>query len=168
MPAKTRRPAPGRTAADAAGTEVPGADAPDAPEDVLAARLRVAVTRLHRRLRQESVVGVSPTQEAALATINRLGEPTLGELAQAEGVQPPTLTRVVATMEEAGLVRRYGDAGDRRVTRVALTRDGRATLERIRTRKNAYLARQITRLSPEERQRAGDLAELLERFVERG
>lgn len=141
-------------------------DGGDVPDEVLSARLRIAVTRLHRRLRQQSVVGVSPTQEAALAAINRLDQPTLGELAQAEGVQPPTMTRVVATLESGGMVRRRADAGDRRVSRVELTAEGRETLEWIRGRKNAYLARRLEQLSAEERRRAEELAELLERLVE--
>ncbi|MGH9099883.1 MAG: MarR family winged helix-turn-helix transcriptional regulator [Acidimicrobiales bacterium] len=132
----------------------------------LPARLRVAVTRLNRRLRQESVTGVSPSQESALSTINRLGTPTLGEVAQAEQVQPPTMTRVIAAMEAAGLIVREGDEGDRRVIRVRLTADGRATIERIKSLKNAYLARQIATLGPAERDRAGALAALLERLVE--
>lgn len=135
-------------------------------DDELAARLRVAVTRLNRRLRQETLTGVSPSQEAALATISRLGSPTLGELAQAEQVQPPTMTRVVATMEAAALVIREGDAGDRRVIRVRLTPEGRATLDRIRSLKNAYLAHQIGRLTAPERSRACELAALLEQLME--
>ncbi len=129
-------------------------------------RLRVAVTRLNRRLRQESVTGVSPSQESALSTINRLGKPTLGELAQAEQVQPPTMTRVVAAMQAAGLIVRHGDEGDRRVSRVELTSQGRLTLERSKSLKNAYLARQIATLTPIERSRAVDLAALLEQLVE--
>ena len=129
-------------------------------------RLRVAVTRLNRRLRQESVTGVSPSQESALSTINRLGKPTLGELAQAEQVQPPTMTRVVAAMQAAGLIVRHGDEGDRRVSRVELTSEGRLTLERSKSLKNAYLARQIATLTPIERSRAVDLAALLEQLVE--
>ena len=136
-----------------------------AGDDELPARLRVAVTRLNRRLRQESMTGVSPSQEAALAAVHRLGRPTLGELAQAEQVQPPTMTRVVAAMEQAGLLARYGDDGDRRISRVELTAEGQATLERIRSLKTAYLARQIGLLSPEDRQAAAHLASLLERFV---
>ncbi len=132
----------------------------------LPARLRVAVTRLNRRLRQESMTGVSPSQESALSTVNRLGRPTLGELAQAEQVQPPTMTRVIATMEAAGLVARRGDEGDRRVIRVELTPEGRATLERMKSLKNAYLARQIATLTRAERARADELAGLLERLVE--
>ena len=129
-------------------------------------RLRVAVTRLNRRLRQESVTGVSASQESALSTINRLGKPTLGELAQAEQVQPPTMTRVVAAMQAAGLIVRHGDEGDRRVSRVELTSQGRLTLERSKSLKNAYLARQIATLTPIERSRAVDLAALLEQLVE--
>jgi DNA-binding MarR family transcriptional regulator len=134
-------------------------------DDQLAARLRVAVTRLNRRLRQESMTGVSPSQEAALAAVGRLGRPTLGELAQAEQVQPPSMTRVVAAMEAAGLLVRSGDEEDRRVSRVELTPQGRATLERIRSLKTAYLARQIGLLTPEDRDDAERLARLLERFV---
>jgi DNA-binding MarR family transcriptional regulator len=134
--------------------------------DGLPARLRIAVTRLNRRLRQEAETGVSPSQESALSTIRRLGKPTLGELAQAEQVQPPTMTRVVASMEAAGLVVRRGDAGDRRVARVELTAQGRAAIERIRNLKNAYLARQIATLSGVEQAQAAELAALLERLVE--
>jgi DNA-binding MarR family transcriptional regulator len=134
--------------------------------DELPARLRIAVTRLNRRLRQEAETGVSPSQESALSTIRRLGKPTLGELAQAEQVQPPTMTRVVASMEAAGLVVRRGDAGDRRVARVELTAQGRAAIERIRNLKNAYLARQIATLSGVEQAQAAELAALLERLVE--
>ncbi len=145
----------------------PGPPGPPGPsgDDELAARLRVAVTRLNRRLRQESMTGISPSQEAALAAVKRLGRPTLGELAQAEQVQPPSMTRVVAAMEAAGLIVRSGDEDDRRVTRVELTPKGRTTLDRIRSLRTAYLARQIALLSPDERSRAEELAQLLERFV---
>ncbi|HLW45993.1 MAG TPA: MarR family transcriptional regulator [Acidimicrobiales bacterium] len=144
----------------------PQEHAGEAPQDDdLPGRLRIAVTRLNRRLRQESVTGISPSQESALSTINRLGQPTLGELAQAEQVQPPTMTRVIVVMEEAGLVAKRGDEGDRRVIRVQLTAEGRATLQRIKNLKNAYLARQIEMLTPADRAQAGALASLLERLV---
>jgi DNA-binding MarR family transcriptional regulator len=155
-------PGPAGTSGRRSGADVVAVD------DDLPARLRIAVTRLNRRLRQESVTGVSPSQESALATVNRLGRPTLGELAQAERVQPPTMTRVIAGMEAAGLVVRHGDQGDRRVSRVELTSKGRNTLERIKNLKNAYLARQIATLSHVERAQAGVLVELLERLVQKG
>lgn len=137
-----------------------------AGDDELAARLRVAVTRLHRRLRQEALRGLTPSQEAALGTVNRLGQPTLGELAQAEQVQPPTMTRVVAALEAAGLVERRPDASDGRVSRVRLTGRGRTVLERNRSLKTAYLARRLARLSRPERERAVALADMLDRLVE--
>src|SRR5580692_822017 len=80
-----------------------------ASDEELATRLRVAVTRLNRRLRQQSLAGLSPAQAMALGSVNRLGNPTLGELAVAEQVQPPTMTRMVASMEAAGLVARLTD-----------------------------------------------------------
>src|SRR5271165_6663684 len=115
------------TAAPVVSPAVPAID------DELATRLRVAVTRLNRRLRQQSLAGLSPGQASALGTIERLGTPTLGELALAEQVQPPTMTKVVAAMEEAGLVSRLADERDRRVCRVRTTPAGRRTLQRIRT-----------------------------------
>lgn len=125
----------------------------------------MAVTRLHRRLRQEALPGITPSQEAALGTIRRLGQPTLGELAQAEQVQPPTMTRVVAALEAAGLVARRPDASDGRVSRVELTARGRSILDRSRSLKTAYLSRRLAGLSPEERTRAGALADVLERLL---
>ena len=132
------------------------------PEDDLASRLRVAVTRLNRRMRQQSLAGLSPAQAQALGTVNRLGRPTLGELAVAEQVQPPTMTRLVAGMEKSGLLRRLGDESDRRVFRVELTPEGRRTLERIRSLKDAYLSRQLTGLDPASRAEAIRLVTLLE------
>lgn len=134
-------------------------------DDELAARLRAALTRLHRRLRQESLDGLSPAQASALASIDRLGRPTLGELAQVEGVQPPSVTPLVAAMEAAGLVERHADPADRRISRVELTAGGRASLERIRTLKNAYLTRRVGDLAPAQRRQVGALTELLERLV---
>jgi len=141
------------------------ASAPSGVDDELTTRLRVAVTRLNRRLRQESLAGLSPTQATALGSIDRLGTPTLGELALAEQVQPPTMTRVVAGMEDAGLVARVADSLDRRICRVRLTADGRRTLVRIRSLKNAFLTRRLTSLDPSERASAADLVAFLEHLV---
>ncbi len=134
-------------------------------DDELAGRLRVAVTRLNRRLRQQALAGLSPAQASALGTVKRLGSPTLGELAVAEQVQPPTVTRLVAGMEAAGLLAREVDAGDRRVVRVRITADGRRTMQRIRTLKNAFLSRQLAALDPDEQAAAWALVALLEHLV---
>ncbi len=134
--------------------------------DEVAARLRTAVTRLNRRLRQESLAGLSPAQASALGMVNKLGTPTLGELAVAEQVQPPTMTRVIASMESAGLVVRITDEADRRVCRVRLTAQGQRTMQRIRTLKTAYLTRGLARLGPDELTAAAALTELLEQLGE--
>jgi DNA-binding MarR family transcriptional regulator len=134
-------------------------------EEELAARLRTAVTRLNRKLRQQALAGLSPAQASALGTVNRLGRPTLGELAAAELVQPPTVTRLVASLEAAGLVAREADVADRRVVRVMITAEGRRNLQRIRTLKNAYLTRRLAALDATERAQAEGLTRLLEHLV---
>src|SRR3984957_1793709 len=96
-----------------------------AANDELATRLRVAVTRLNRKLRQQALAGLSPAQASALGAVNRLASPTLGELAAAEQVQPPTVTRLVTSLERAGLVARETAGADRRVVRVKITAEGR-------------------------------------------
>jgi DNA-binding MarR family transcriptional regulator len=136
-----------------------------AGEEELAARLRVAVTRLNRKLRQQALAGLSPAQASALGTVNRLVNPTLGELAAAEQVQPPTVTRLVTSLESAGLVARETDSVDRRVVRVRMTVEGRRALQRIRTLKNAFLTRRLAALDPAEKTLIEDLTRLLEHLV---
>jgi DNA-binding MarR family transcriptional regulator len=131
----------------------------------LASRLRLNVNRLHRRLRQESLAGLSPAQASALGAVNRLGSPTLGELAAIEQVQPPTMTRIVASLQESGMVTRVTDAADRRSARVRITPAGKRSLERIRTLKNAFLTRRLADLSPGEQERATELVALLEHLL---
>src|ERR1700737_4445557 len=99
---------------------------------MLAPRLRLAVTRLNRRLRAEADSGLTASGMAALATIGRRGPLALGELAAVEGVKPPTMTATVAALEAEGLIARTGDEKDRRVSRVALTPRGRQRVERAR------------------------------------
>jgi DNA-binding MarR family transcriptional regulator len=131
----------------------------------LAGRLRLSVNRLHRRLRQESLAGLSPAQASALGAVNRLGSPTLGELAAIEQVQPPTMTRIVAALQTAGMVTRLTDASDRRSARVRITPAGKKSLERIRTLKDAFLSRRLAELSPGEQASAADLISLLEHLL---
>jgi len=150
----------------ASGTDA-GAVA-DAAEAELASRLRLAVTRLHRRLRQQSAAGLTQSQSSALASIGQLESPTLGALAARESVQPPSMTRIVAALEAMGHVTRVVDPADRRVARVTLTESGRDVLQRSRSLKNAFLAEQLHGLTPEEREGLGELTVLLERLVARG
>ena len=132
----------------------------------VAGRLRIAVNRLQRRLRQQSLGGLSPAQASALGSVHRHGNPTQGELAALEQVQPPTMTRIVANLADAGMVTREADANDRRSARVRLTPAGARALERMRTLKNAFLLRRLGELEPAEQRRAVDLVLLLEHLLE--
>jgi DNA-binding MarR family transcriptional regulator len=137
-----------------------------ASEAELASRLRLVVARLARRLRRETEGDVSPSQISALSSIARLGPLTLGELSAAEGVRPPTMTRVVGCLEEAGLVSRTVDPADRRVAHVAVTADGNRWLDRNRSRKDAFLASRLGALGPEDRATLARAVALLERLAE--
>jgi DNA-binding MarR family transcriptional regulator len=133
----------------------------------LASRLRLAMARLVRRARQEAVEGeVTPSMLSALGSIDGLGAPTLGELAAAEKVQPPTITKLVARLEGDGLVVREADAADRRVVRVRLSSEGRRFVERTRVRAGAYMARRLRTLSDEERAAVEAVLPVLERLLE--
>ncbi len=134
-------------------------------QEEVAGRLRIAVNRLQRLLRQESLGGLSPAQASALASVRRYGSPTLGELAAIEQVQPPTMTRIVANLSEAGMVTRVADPDDRRSARVRITAAGEQALEEMRTRKNAFLLRRLDELTDDEQQRAAELVELLEHLL---
>ena len=123
----------------------------------LATALRISVSRLARRLRVERSAAslgepdLSETQLAALATLERHGAMTPGELAEHEKVQPPSMTRVIAVLEERNLVLRSPHATDRRQVVLTVTADGRALVHRVRRRKDAWLARRLAELTAEER-----------------
>jgi DNA-binding MarR family transcriptional regulator len=136
----------------------------DAP--ALAARLRLGVTRLARRLRQEAEAGVTPSMLSALSSAERRGSLTMRDLCQVEQVQPPTMTRIVAALVEAGLVLREADPTDGRVAWVTVTPGGRRLLERSRRRKEAYLAKALRSLEPEELRTLASAAEILERLTD--
>jgi DNA-binding MarR family transcriptional regulator len=132
----------------------------------LAVRLRLAIARTARRLRQEGGAELSPSQTAALATIDRHGPLTPSELAVRERIQRPTVTRIVSLLEERGLVHRTRDPHDRRSSLVALSPAGRELLARGRTRKNAYLARRLRELDADDRATLERAAGILERLLE--
>ena len=165
----TLTPGPRPTTSTATGAPAGEGDVRGAATDSdseLAARLRLAVTRLARRLRQQVAGPVTASQVSALATVERLGRPTLGELAASEGVRPPSVTRIVDGLEHAGLVSRLVDDDDRRVARVVLTAEGRRVLQRSRSLRTAFLARRVRRLPVAERAALADLVRLLEKLVE--
>ena len=135
-------------------------------EAELASRLRLVVTRLARRLRTQLPGEVSPSQLAALSSVERLGPLTLGELSNTERVKPPTMTKIVACLEEQGLVSRTVDEKDRRVARVRATRAGLRFLEESRQQKDAYLAERLRSLPAADRAALERAADVLERLLE--
>ncbi len=134
----------------------------------LAARLRLAVTRTARRLRQESGTDLSPSLTAALATVERRGPLTPSELARRERIQRPTATRVLARLKARGLIDRIGDPEDGRSTLVSVTPAGSELLRGLRTRKNAYLARRLSDLPEGDVAALERAADVLERLLEDG
>jgi DNA-binding MarR family transcriptional regulator len=140
----------------------------DAATDVeLAARLRLAITRTARRLRQEAGTDLSPSQVAALATIERHGPLAPSELAERERIRRPTATRVLSRLVEAGLVERIPDPTDGRSAIVSVSSDGRALLRRLRRRKTAYLATRIHDLPPEDLSALARATDVLESILAR-
>ncbi len=132
----------------------------------LASQLRLAVLRLGRRLRQHAPQDVTPSQLSALSVIVRHGRLTLRELADAERVRPPTITRVVDLLESKGLAIRIPSEIDRRVAFVEATSSGRTLVEAIRRRRDAYLARRLSTFTAEERALLERASKLLERLIE--
>jgi len=132
----------------------------------LASRLRLAVARTARRLRQEGGGDLSPSLTAALATVDRHGPLTPSELAARERIQRPTATRLIARLEEAGLTGRAADPHDRRSSLISVSPEGRALLRSMRTRKDAYLAHRLDGLDAEDRATLQRAAEILERLLD--
>src|ERR1700743_625217 len=102
-------------------------------------RVRVARAGLSRRLRRHELAGLTPTQLAALSTVERAGPLRLGDLAAAEGIAPSTLTRMVAVLEALAYVRRDADPKDARASTLAITPKGHDTLEFLREDGTALL-----------------------------
>src|ERR1700760_4033508 len=132
----------------------------------LAFRLRPAIARTARRMRQAAGGELSPSQSAALTTIDCHGPLTPSELAARERIQRPTATRVLARLEEAGLIARTADPSDRRSSLITATQAWAATLDALRQRKHAYLAKRLERLSPEALATLDAAAGILERMLE--
>jgi DNA-binding MarR family transcriptional regulator len=113
-------------------------------------RLRVAIARLSRRLRKHELAGLTPTQLAALATVERAGPLRLGDLAAAERIAPSTLTRLVSALEDRGYVERHAVPGDARAWTLVVTSRGHEVLDRIRQENTILLADSLLTLSPDQ------------------
>ena len=124
-----------------------------------------AIHALRHVRREDPATGVPPAQLSALSVLVFGGPRTLGELAAAEQVRPPTMTRIVQALEAAGLVRRARDPHDARVHRLHATAKGRRVMQRGRERRVANLATLLDRLSPGQIARVHEAAELVERAL---
>ena len=132
----------------------------------LASRLRLSVMRLARRMRAERAeTSLTLTQLAALATLERHGSLTPGELAAQERVQPPSMTRVVASLQDAGLVRRSPHPSDGRQVLLEVTPAAVALLREDRRRREAWLAQRLAELDDDDRRVLARAAEVLDRLA---
>jgi DNA-binding MarR family transcriptional regulator len=113
-------------------------------------RLRAAIARLSRRLRKHELAGLTPTQLAALATVEQAGPLRLGDLAAAERIAPSTLTRLVSALEDRGYVQRRSVPGDARAWMLAVTERGHEVLDQIRQENTLLLAGSLLTLSPDQ------------------
>jgi DNA-binding MarR family transcriptional regulator len=144
-----------------------GASVIDAENGVIdVTRLRVALARLSRRLRRAETAGLTPTQLAALATVEQSGPLRLGDLAAAEGIAPSTLTRLVAVLEELGYVRRDADPRDARASTLAITPEGHEMMERLRAERSALLSQRVMLLTPQQRAALADALPALEALAD--
>jgi DNA-binding MarR family transcriptional regulator len=130
----------------AAGTAVIADDA----QTELAARLRLAVGRLNRRIRIDGHESIPPLQLSALVTVEEHGPLRLSELARREAVTAPTMSRVLAALDEQGLVVRNPDPQDARGVLITLSEVGAARLDEVRSHRTALVARRLTRLDEEQ------------------
>ena len=139
---------------------------PLAPEVDLAGELRLGSMRLARRLRVErGSDDLTLSQLAALGSLELHGECTVGELAHIERVKPPSMTRIVNSLVEAGLMTRRPHAVDGRQVVVDLTDTARELLIENRRRRTAWLALRLAELTPDERELLRHAAPLLNRLA---
>ncbi|MFE9202750.1 MarR family winged helix-turn-helix transcriptional regulator [Micromonospora sp. NPDC007230] len=136
------------------------------PPAQLAPQLRNAITRLNRRVRQARPVGdLTGSQLSALTSLNLAGALTPRELSDVERVQPPTMTKIVAKLEERGLVQRTPHPTDGRQVILAATEGGRAVLEQFERARNQWLADQLAELTEEERDTLRRAADILQEIA---
>ena len=131
-----------------------------------ASRLRLTIARLARQLRQQTLGDLTLTQWSALVTVETHEPVRIGDLAEREGVSAATATRVVAMLEERGLVQRSADVSDRRSWRVSLTDAGRRQLARMRKVRTARLAQRIAALDAADARRLVELLPVLEALAD--
>ena len=158
--------APDTSAGPPAGTKATNARTDVGVGQIDVTRLRVAIARLSRRLRRHEMAGLTPTQLAALSTVERSGPLRLGDLAAAEGIAPSTLTRLVAVLEELGYVQRDADPRDARASTLAITPNGHAVLENLREEGIALLTESLRLLTAEQKAALSTALPVLEQLAD--
>ena len=132
----------------------------------VAVLLREAITRVNRRLRQTRPIGdLTVAQISALQTLDSAGALTPRELAEVERVQPPTMTKIVARLDERGLVSRTPHPTDGRQAILSPSVEGRRLMSEYRRMRDEWLAQRLAKLSPEERETVQRAAEILTRIA---
>ena len=138
-----------------------------AADTALASALRLSVLRLARRLRAERAdTDLTLSQLSALASLERHGVLTPGELAAHERIRPPSMTRLVASLEESGLVGRAAHPTDRRQVVLTVLEPGTALLREDRRRRDAWLSRQLRELAPADLELLRAAAAVLDRLAD--
>jgi DNA-binding MarR family transcriptional regulator len=133
----------------------------------LAATIRPSLLRLTRLVRNQRVdMSVTLTQLSAMATLSKRGSMSAGELAAAERVQPPSMTKVLANLEEQGFVQRVPHPGDRRQAIVSITEKGEQLLESERRSRDAWLAQRLAKLTADERALLRAVVPILDKLAE--
>jgi DNA-binding MarR family transcriptional regulator len=133
----------------------------------LASLLRPSLLRLTRLIRNQRVdMSVTLTQISAMATLYKRGSMSAGELAACEKVQPPSMTKVLANLEERGLVRRDAHPTDKRQAIISVTDEGLELLESERRSRDAWLSQRLAELTPEERALLRDVVPVLDKLAE--
>jgi DNA-binding MarR family transcriptional regulator len=132
----------------------------------LADHLRLSVGRLARRLRQQSLGGLTPSQRSVLSTLSRHGPVPMSRLAELESISRPAATRITDRLEEKRLVERRPHPDDRRSAMVEITQGGVSLLEEGRRERTAFLARRLAGLPVEERRKLAEAIEVLDALVE--
>ncbi|MET8278647.1 MarR family transcriptional regulator [Micromonospora sp. NPDC005174] len=136
------------------------------PPAQLAPQLRDAITRLNRRVRRARPVGdLTVTQVSALTSLRLAGGMTPRELAEVERVQPPTMTKIVAKLEDRGLVRRTPHPTDGRQVILAATEGGQAVLDQFERARDEWLAHRLAALDEDERETLHRAAEILQQLA---
>lgn len=132
----------------------------------LAVPLRLSVGRLARRLRQESLGDLTPSQRSVLATLDRQGPLRMGQLAELERISAPSITGIVGRLEQRGLVAREPNPRDARSTVVCATNEARVLLAAIRQRRTAFLATRLATMTDEDILILSQAIDLLNRITE--